>query len=77
MSGSYLERFRYRDDLARDGFEITFVSEHRPIEAYVDALADAGLVVERMREPAVPDSAIVRPRSRRWQRYHSFSTSAH
>ena len=31
----------------------------RPIEAYVNALADAGLVVERLRETDVPDSGIV------------------
>jgi SAM-dependent methyltransferase len=72
IEGSYLERFRYADNLARDGLEITFVSEHRPIEAYVGALADAGLLVERLRETDVPDSAIVRPRSRRWQRIPLF-----
>jgi hypothetical protein len=69
---SYLERFRYADNLVRDGLEITFVSEHRPIEAYMDSLAEAGMVVERLRETSVPDAAIVRPRSRRWQRIPLF-----
>jgi len=72
VEGSYLERFRYADNLARDGLEITFVSEHRPIEAYVNALAGAGLLVERLRETDVPDSAAVRPWSRRWRRIPFF-----
>jgi SAM-dependent methyltransferase/predicted enzyme related to lactoylglutathione lyase len=72
VEGSYLERFRYADELVRDGLEITFVSEHRPIQAYADALASAGLLVERLRETDVPDPAIVRPRSRRWQRIPLF-----
>lgn len=69
---AYLERFRYQDAVKRDGLEMTFVSEHRPLETYVDALADAGLVIERVREPAIPDSAIVHERSRRWQRLPLF-----
>lgn len=72
VEGSYLERFRYEDSLVRDGFAMTFVSEHRPIGAYAGAIADAGMVVERLREPNVPESAIVRPRSRRWQRIPLF-----
>jgi SAM-dependent methyltransferase len=72
VDGSYLERFRYEDSLVRDGLEITFVSEHRPMEAYVTALAEAGLAVERLRETDVPESGIVRPRSRRWQRIPLF-----
>lgn len=72
VEGSYLERFRYADNFVRDRLEITFVSEHRPIESYVSALADAGLMVERLRETDVPDSGIVRPRSRRWQRIPLF-----
>jgi SAM-dependent methyltransferase len=72
VEGSYLERFRYADNLVRDGLEITFVSEHRPIEAYVNALTAAGFLVERLRETDVPDSGIVRSRSRRWQRIPLF-----
>jgi SAM-dependent methyltransferase len=72
VEGSYLGRFRYADNFVRDGLEMTFVSEHRPIEAYVGALTDAGLLVERLRETDVPDAGIVRPRSRRWQRIPLF-----
>ena len=72
VAGSYLERSYYADNIVRDGLEMTFVSEHRPIQAYVDALADSGFVLERLRETDVPDAAIRRPRSRRWQRIPLF-----
>ena len=72
VEGSYLNRSYYEDRIVRDGLEMTFVSEHRPIQAYVDALAGAGLLLERLRETDVPDSAIRRPRSRRWQRIPLF-----
>jgi SAM-dependent methyltransferase len=72
IEGSYLEQSFYADDLARDGLEITFVSAHRPLESYTEALSAAGLVIERLREPSIPESAISRPRSRRWQRMPLF-----
>jgi SAM-dependent methyltransferase len=72
VEGSYLERSYYADSFVRDGLEMTFVSEHRPIQAYFDALASARLLVERLRETVVPDEAIRRPRSRRWQRLPLF-----
>lgn len=72
ISGSYLEPFRYTDELERDGLAVTFASEHRPLEAYFEALTAAGFLVERLREPAVPDQAIGRPRQRRWQRVPLF-----
>lgn len=72
IGGSYLEHWFYADEIARDGLEMTFVSAHRPLQVYTAALSEAGLVIERLREPAVPDSAISRPRSRRWQRIPLF-----
>jgi SAM-dependent methyltransferase len=72
IEGSYLDRSYYADSLARDGLEMTFVSAHRPLQAYADALADAGLLLEHLRETDVPDSAVTRPRSRRWQRLPLF-----
>jgi SAM-dependent methyltransferase len=72
IDGSYLETYRYSDSFARDGLEITLVSERRPIGSYVAALSGAGFVVERLRETDVPESGIVRPRSRRWQRIPLF-----
>jgi hypothetical protein len=72
IDGSYLETYRYSDSFARDGLEITLVSERRPIASYVAALSEAGFVVERLRETDVPESGIMRPRSRRWQRIPLF-----
>jgi SAM-dependent methyltransferase len=72
IAGSYLKPFRYSDELERDGLAATFTSDHRPLEAYFDALTDAGFVIERLREHAVPDAAITRPRHRRWQRLPLF-----
>jgi SAM-dependent methyltransferase len=71
VRGSYLERSYYMDSLRRDGLEVTFASAHRPLQAYTDALADAGLLIERVREPAVPEPART-ARSRRWQRLPLF-----
>jgi SAM-dependent methyltransferase len=72
ITGSYLDPSFYADEVARDGLAMTFVSEHRPIQAYTGALADAGFLIEGLREPAVPDAAIGQPRSRRWQRVPLF-----
>jgi len=72
IEGSYLKRSYYMDHIERDGLHMTFVSEHRPVQAYVDAVADAGLLVERIREPSVPASALTRVRGRRWQRIPLF-----
>jgi RimJ/RimL family protein N-acetyltransferase/SAM-dependent methyltransferase len=72
IAGSYLESFRYTASVERDGLEVTLTSDHHPLEAYVEALAEAGFFVERMREHAVPDAAIDRPRQRRWQRLPLF-----
>jgi hypothetical protein len=49
-----------------------FNSAHRPLEAYTEAIADAGFLIERMREPALPDTFITQPWSRRWQRVPLF-----
>jgi SAM-dependent methyltransferase len=72
IAGSYLGRFRREDTVERNGLEMTFVSAHRPLQDYVEALADAGLLIERVREPAIPEAAIVRERSRLWQRVPLF-----
>ena len=51
---------------------IRFVSAHRPIQAHTEALANAGLLIERLREPAVPDHVVREPPSLRWQRLPLF-----
>ena len=72
IAGSYLDRSHYSDEIRHDGLEITFVSEHRPLQAYTEALAAAGFLIERLREPPVPDEAVTVPRNRRWQRLALF-----
>ena len=72
VRGSYLDRFRWRDELDRDGLQATFESAHRPIEWYFGALEAAGFLVERLRETPVPEPAVTEPRQRRWQRLPLF-----
>jgi SAM-dependent methyltransferase len=72
IRGDYLRPFGYSDAVARDGLAMTFHSRHRPIESYFSALEAAGFVVEALREPKVPDHAIVLESSRRWQRVPLF-----
>ena len=72
ISGDYLRPFRYSETVERDGLSMTFHSEHRPIEAYFVALEEAGLLVETLREPSVPDQSIDSPAERRWQRLPLF-----
>ena len=72
IEGSYLERRRYTDEIERDGLAMTFVSEHRPLAAYAGALEGAGLLVEALREPAVPRDAYATERVRRWERIPLF-----
>jgi hypothetical protein len=51
----YFEPGHYTDVVERDGIEMAFHGIHRPLQAYFEALHDAGLVVERLREPAPSD----------------------
>ena len=69
MHRSYSETRRFKETAERDGLRMTFHSEHRPLETYVDALARAGFVVEALREP-IPDDEVLAdlPRLRRQQR---------
>lgn len=55
ITGSYLEDHPTVDQVTRDGLSMTFHSMHRPLQAYTEALAGAGLVIERLREPTDPD----------------------
>ena len=72
IEGAYLERFRYADDIERAGLRMRFESMHRPLEDYVEALAGAGFLVERLREHGVPEHAVREARDRRWQRVPLF-----
>jgi len=72
ISGSYLEPSYYVDEILRGGLPLTLVSVHRPLQAYIEAVTDAGLLIERLREPPVPEPGITEPRQRRWQRLPLF-----
>jgi SAM-dependent methyltransferase len=69
---SYLARFAYSDRTERDGLAMVFHSRHRPLADYFAAFAASGLVVETLREPAVPEDAATSPAARRWQRVPLF-----
>jgi SAM-dependent methyltransferase len=72
MEGSYLDLGFREDDVVRDGLEVVFLYAHRPLQFYVDAITTAGLLIDRLAEPGVPESAIESSRSRRWQRMPLF-----
>jgi SAM-dependent methyltransferase len=72
VSGSYLDPSAYTDTVERDGIGLTFVSRHRPMESYTDAIADSGLLIERMRESALPKEAVTSARMQRWLRVPLF-----
>ena len=72
IQGDYLGGFRYSQPEERGGLSMTFHSQHRPLEAYFVALEEAGLLVEALREPRVPDEAVSSPAGRRWQRLPLF-----
>lgn len=72
IKGDYLHAFPYADAVERDGLTMTFNSQHRPLEAYFMALENAGFLVEVLREPSVPEQAIVSGTGRRWQRIPLF-----
>lgn len=72
IAGSYLASRRSAETFERGGLRVTFHSEHRPLEAYFAALEAAGLAVEALREPAVPEHGFRTPRGKRWQRLPLF-----
>jgi len=72
IRGQYLRAFPYSDTVEEDGLTMTFHSQHRPLESYFEALAEAGLLVEALREPSVPDYAVHSEAHQRWQRLPLF-----
>jgi SAM-dependent methyltransferase len=74
IPGAYLGRHRFEDeDYERDGLEITFAGWRYALEEYAAALEAAGLLLERLREPAAPAAAAAsHPTYHRWQRLPLF-----
>jgi SAM-dependent methyltransferase len=50
LNEPYLVSRRYEDHVARDGLKMTFASMHRPLDEYVAAWKETGLVVTDLRE---------------------------
>ena len=63
-------RHRFEDTFERDGLQITFSGWRYSLEEYARALEDAGLLIDRLREPAAPATA--RPGHGRWRRLPNF-----
>ena len=73
IAGSYLDAAPADWVAERGGIQLTFHSEHRPIEAYSRALEAAGLLTEAIRETRAPDGVVADdPGHRRWQRIPLF-----
>jgi len=71
IEGSYLDESFYEHSRARDGLAMSFVSKHRPLQSYSAALAQAGFLIESIREPGVPDT-VHQEWARRWRRIPLF-----
>jgi SAM-dependent methyltransferase len=73
ISTSYFERRIYEETFQRDGLEMTFTSWRYPFEDYSRAFEDAGLLIERVREPLPNAEATARqPRWKRSERVPMF-----
>jgi SAM-dependent methyltransferase len=62
---SYFERRRYVDRIEKDGIVMTFTSDHRSLEGWLEPVAEAGFLLERVRE--IPGT-----HRARWQRIPLF-----
>jgi SAM-dependent methyltransferase len=69
---SYFEPHRTDLRAERGGLTMTFVDLHRPLQDYVDALEDAGFLIERMREIGDEEDPPQRQSQLRWRRLPLF-----
>lgn len=72
IEGSYFDESVTDQTFERDGLAMRFVSKHRPLQTYADALISHGLSIERLREVALPESGFHSEHSSRWQRIPLF-----
>ena len=73
IHGSYLDPAPLRMVADRGDVLLTFHSEHRPLETYFRALADAGLLTETIREVRPTDQVVAQhPGDQQWQRIPLF-----
>ena len=71
ITGSYFGRRKFEETFERDGLTITFRGWSSPLEEYMRAFEDAGLLVEAAREPWPVDSS---GRHAHWHRLPLFLT---
>jgi SAM-dependent methyltransferase len=71
ISESYFGRRRFEGTFQRDGHTITFRGWSMALEDYMRAFEDAGLFIEKLREPRPNDTS---PRFAPWQRIPMFLT---
>ncbi|MEF2073057.1 class I SAM-dependent methyltransferase [Consotaella aegiceratis] len=71
LTGSYFGRQRFEGTEERDGLAMRFAGWSQPLEAYVAALAGAGLAVTALAEPR-PDCSGAMKRLERWTRVPLF-----
>jgi SAM-dependent methyltransferase/GNAT superfamily N-acetyltransferase len=73
IEGDYLNRGFFDETVQRAGLTMRFRGLTHSIESYARALEDAGLVIERLREPAQRDDVVAsEPAEARWQRIPNF-----
>jgi SAM-dependent methyltransferase len=73
ITGSYFGRRRFEETFERAGLAMTFHGWCYPLEDYMRALEDAGLLVEALREPRQLDEFVAAdPAEARWQRIPAF-----
>jgi SAM-dependent methyltransferase len=74
ISDSYLARRKFEGPpVQRNGATMQFRGWAYPLETYVKALTQVGMLLEALLEPTVPDSAIARdPAEARWRRIPAF-----
>lgn len=71
IRGSYLAKRKFKETFERDGIQMTYHGWCYPLEAYFQAFEKAGLLVDKLREPAVP-STLEDPAEERWRRLPNF-----
>ncbi len=75
MTGSYLGPLRATElRTERDGLAMTFRDRAYPLETWVEAFEEAGMLIERIREPAASDASVERfgGSDLRWRRMPMF-----
>lgn len=72
IDGSYLDESGTDETFERDGLAMRFVSRHRPLQTYTELLTANGLLIERLREPALPEAGFNGEHSDRWRRFPLF-----